>query len=56
MASISENLNKEFFSKSIPISTIKKELKRDKNSIPSHISRYYYHSRKNFKLEEFEVH
>ncbi|QSS96705.1 PIN domain-containing protein [Psychroflexus sp. ALD_RP9] len=51
----SENLNKELILKSIPISTIKKELKREKNSIPSHISRYYYHSRRNFKLEEFEV-
>ena len=33
----------------------KKELKRDKNSIPSHIIKYYYHSRRNFKLEKFEV-
>lgn len=51
----SENLNKELITKSIPISTIKKELKKDKNSIPSHISKYYYHSRKNFKLEKFEI-
>jgi len=51
----SEKLNKELILNSIPKKIIKSELKRDKNSIPSHISRYYFHSRKNFKLEKFEV-
>lgn len=51
----SENLNKELIIESIPISIIKKELRKDKNSIPSHISHFYYHTRRNFKLEKFEI-
>ncbi|WKB80527.1 PIN domain-containing protein [Cellulophaga lytica] len=51
----SENLTKQLIIKSIPISTIQKELKKDKNSIPSHISQFYYHIKRNFKLEKFEI-
>lgn len=51
----SEKLTKELIIKSIPISIIQKELKKDKNSIPSHISKFYYHTKRNFKLEKFEI-
>jgi hypothetical protein len=51
----SEKLTKELIIKHIPVSTIKKELEKDKNSIPSYISQFYYFSKRNFKLEKFEI-
>jgi len=51
----SEKLTNSFILEYIPIDIIKKELLKDKNSIPSHISNFYYSTRKNFKLEVFEI-
>jgi hypothetical protein len=51
----SESLTKESILKMIPVDIIKKELLSDKDSIPSHISNFYYSARKKFKLEIFEI-
>lgn len=51
----SEFLTKDFILEHIPIDVIKKELLKDKNSIPSYISTFYYSTRKNFKLDKFEI-
>lgn len=48
-------LTKEFILKHISIATIKKELLKDKDSIPSYISMLYYNQRKKYKLEKFEI-
>lgn len=51
----SDKLINSFILEHIPIDIVKKELLKDKNSIPSHISNFYYSTRKNFKLEVFEI-
>lgn len=51
----SENLTKELILKNISIEVIKKELLKDKDSIPSHISNFYYSTHKKFMLEKFEL-
>jgi rRNA-processing protein FCF1 len=51
----SETLNKELILNSIPVSIIQEELEKDKSSIPSHISQFYYHTRRDFQLEKFEI-
>jgi hypothetical protein len=51
----SEKLTMELILKNIPIDVIKTELLKDKDSIPSHISNFYYSERKKFKLEKFEL-
>ncbi len=48
-------LTTDLIKKSIPIASIKKELKRDIQCLPSHISKFYYSSRKKLKVEKFEV-
>lgn len=51
----SEKLTKELILQKIPIDVIKKELLKDKDSIPSDISNFYYSTSKKFKLEKFEI-
>jgi hypothetical protein len=51
----SDKITNEILLKHIPIEVVKKELLKDKDSIPSHISNFYYTTRKKFKLEHFEI-
>jgi len=48
-------LTKDLIEKKIPFVSIKKELKRDIQCLPSHISKFYYSSRKKLKVEKFEI-
>jgi|EndMetStandDraft_4_1072995.scaffolds.fasta_scaffold01036_7 hypothetical protein len=48
-------LTAEMILRTIPIELIKKELLDQKDAIPSHISRFYYHTKRSFHLEEFEL-
>ncbi len=48
-------LTKDLILQKIPVSTIRKELLRDKDSIPSYISDFYYDARRKFPLEKFEI-
>jgi len=50
-----DKLTNYFLLQYIPIKVIKRELIKDKDSIPSHISRFYYFTRRKFKLETFEI-
>jgi hypothetical protein len=51
----SQKLTKEFVLSHISEAKIRKELLRDKDSIPSHISELYYSQKKKYKLEEFDI-
>lgn len=51
----SQGLTKEFILGHISEAKIKKELLRDKDSIPSYISELYYSQKKKYKIEEFNI-
>lgn len=48
-------LNSELILSKISKSKIEKEIKKDINSFPSYISEIYYHTRKKFIIENFEI-
>ncbi|WP_341902855.1 PIN domain-containing protein [Fluviicola taffensis] len=51
----SADLTSDLILKSLPIEVIKDELIKDKDSIPSHISGFYYEENRDFKLEKLNI-